>query len=142
MERAAERRPTFHFSTSLLVHLGSTGFTRRRAPLRLAARLATGLPLRAAAFAAAHALRRLLDAFANALGLLRRLLAVAFLFLGLGGGIVFAPHQLDVRHFGGVTATVAHAQDARVTARSVREPRRQRLEQLANDVGVGQLGED
>ena len=46
-----------------------------------------------------------------------------------------------MRDFSGVAAAIANPKDARVAAWTIREPRRQRLEQLANDVGVGDLGE-
>jgi len=47
-----------------------------------------------------------------------------------------------LRRLGAVAATEADAQDARVAARPIREPRRQLREQLADDLGVRNLGQD
>ena len=56
--------------------------------------------------------------------------------LGLGVRVVLAADQLDLRDLGAVAAAVAEAQDARVAARPRREARRDRVEQLADDVAV------
>src|SRR4030095_12073344 len=97
--------------------------------------------LRAAfTLATANALRGALDPLANTLRLLRGVGVTLFL-LALGGGVVLAAHEFDVGDFSRVATTIAHAQDTGVPARPIREPGRQRLEQLADDVGVGQFGE-
>ena len=56
------------------------------------------------------------------------------LLLGLGVRIVLAADELDLRDLGAVAAAVAEAQDPRVAAGPRREARRERLEQLADDV--------
>src|SRR5262249_30380010 len=80
------------------------------------------------------------QAAANALRL--RLLLGRGLPLGLGIGVELAADELDLGDLGAVTAPVAQAQDAGVTARPRLEPRCNRVEQLADDVAVLDVAED
>ena len=82
---------------------------------------------------AAQALRRRAQAAADALRLRP---APCLGLLGLGVRVVLAADQLDLRDLGAVAAAVAEPQDARVAARPLREARRDRVEQLADDVAV------
>ena len=67
---------------------------------------------------------------------LRLRLLGGFRLLGLGVRVVLAADELDLRDFGAVAAAVADAQDPRIAARTRFEPRRDRVEQLADDVAV------
>src|SRR5262249_44033917 len=71
------------------------------------------------------------------LGLLGRLGLLA-----LGVGVDLAADQLDLGDFGAVPAAVADSQDARVAARPRLEPRRDRVEQLADHIAVRDVAQD
>ena len=62
--------------------------------------------------------------------------------LGLRVRIELAADELDLRDLGAVAPAVADAQQARVAARPRREPRRDRVEQLADDLAVLQVLHD
>jgi hypothetical protein len=66
---------------------------------------------------------------------------LAFLRFLCRARVVFAADELDLRDFRAVAAAVAHAQDAGVAAGTGLEPRRNRVEQLAHDILVGNVGE-
>ena len=83
---------------------------------------------------AAQALGRGAQAAADALRL--RLFGRLGGLLGLGVRVVLAADQLDLRDLGAVAAAVAEPQDARVAARPRLEARRDRVEQLADDVAI------
>src|SRR5689334_6629312 len=122
--------------------LRSASLARGRRLSRGTLGLAARLPLRGAAvLAAAQVARRLAQALAETLAPLRR-----FALFPFGRFRLFrrplAANQLDLRRLGAIAAAEADAQDARVAARPIREPRRQLREQLADDLGIRNLGKD
>src|SRR5262249_41792657 len=74
------------------------------------------------------------------LGLLRR--RFVSLLGGRGVRIVLAAEQLDLRDVRVVATADAKAEDARVTARPLDVPWRDRLEQLLHDLAVGDVARD
>src|SRR6185436_5262418 len=87
----------------------------------------------------AKALGRRAQAAADALGL--RLGFRGRGLLGFGVRVELAADQLDLRDFRGVAAAEAEAQDPRVAARARLEARRDRVEQLGDDVAVLDVAE-
>src|SRR6185503_4022263 len=126
--------------------LRPSSLPRRRRLLRLASGLAASLTLRAASLIAfrpaSKAARGGSESIADAPRLGRgRGFLLRFLVLG-GFRTVLAANQLHLRDLGRIAAAEADAQDARIAAGTLRIARRNRLEQLAHDILVGQFGED
>src|SRR5262249_35432675 len=127
--------------------LASSGFPRRRRPLRSAFRRLRRFAL---GFGRSHALTlrpapetlgRGAQTAADA-GLLRFgafLLRVRF---GFGAGVELAADELDLRDLGAVALAIADAQQPGVAARTRREARRDRVEQLGHDLAVLQILHD
>jgi hypothetical protein len=126
--------------------LRPSGLPRRRRLLCLASGLATSLTFRATPLitfgASPEAASGRSEAIADAPGLCRSgSFLLGFAFLGRFGAVL-AADQLHLRDFGRIAAAETDAQDASVAAGPVGIAGRNRLEQLADDVLVGQLGED
>src|SRR5207249_2215686 len=119
----------------------AAGFARRRGLLPDALRrLARNFPAAGLFLLAAHAFGRRAQTSADALGL--RLLLGLALLVGLRLRVELAANQLDLRDFRAVALAEADAQQTRVAARPIREPRRDGVEQLRHDVTVLQIVHD
>src|SRR5688500_12355963 len=126
-----------------IADLRSALLARRRRFACRASRLPPGLRLLAALvlFAAANPLRGLLEAIADALGLLRGVLLLGFGFLR-GLRVVLASNELHLRDLGGVATAEPDAQDPRVASWPLGKPRRHLVEQLRHDSLVDDLRRD
>src|SRR5258708_29684486 len=124
--------------------LTATCFARCRRAARRALRRLGRLVLAAAALVvvllAAQALGCRTETSADSLGLrLRFFRRRAF---GLRLRIVFAAHELDLRDLGAVALAEADPEQPRVAAGPRREARRQRVEQLGDDLAILQVPHD